>query len=92
MFGLGAGEILIILFFALIFIGPKKLPELAKNLGKGIRDFQNALKGIPTNEDDDDDEVVVEAEPKTLSNDEKIAETKPPSESESTIPPKNIKD
>ena len=42
MFGLGAGEILIILVFALIFIGPKKLPELAKNLGKSFREFQRA--------------------------------------------------
>ncbi len=42
MFGLGAGEILLILVFALIFIGPKKLPELAKNMGKAFRDFQNA--------------------------------------------------
>ena len=32
MFGLGAGEILLILLFALIFIGPKKLPEIANSL------------------------------------------------------------
>jgi TatA/E family protein of Tat protein translocase len=42
MFGLGAGELLLILFLALIFIGPKKLPELAKALGQGIREFQKA--------------------------------------------------
>ena len=42
MFGLGAGEILVIGVIALIFIGPKKLPELAKGLGRGIREFQRA--------------------------------------------------
>ena len=46
MFGLGVGEIVIILVVALIFIGPKKLPELARGLGKGLREFQNATKGI----------------------------------------------
>lgn len=46
MFGLGFGEIGIILFVALIFIGPKKLPELARGLGKGIREFQNATNGL----------------------------------------------
>ena len=42
MFGLGAGELLIIFVFALLFIGPKKLPELAKGLGKSLREFQKA--------------------------------------------------
>jgi sec-independent protein translocase protein TatA len=42
MFGMGIGEILIIAVFLLIFIGPKKLPELARGLGKGIREFQSA--------------------------------------------------
>lgn len=46
MFGLGTSEVVIILVIALIFIGPKKLPELAKNLGKGFREFQNAMRGI----------------------------------------------
>lgn len=46
MFGLGIGEIVVVLVIALIFIGPKKLPGLAKGLGKGLREFQNALGGI----------------------------------------------
>ncbi len=46
MFGLGIGEVVVILVVALIFIGPKKLPELAKGLGKGLREFQKATKGI----------------------------------------------
>jgi TatA/E family protein of Tat protein translocase len=56
MFGLGAGEILLILLFALIFIGPKKLPELARGLGKGIREFQKAKDDLldPTNNMVDD--------------------------------------
>lgn len=42
MFGLGGGEILLIVVFALLFIGPRKLPELARGLGRSLREFQNA--------------------------------------------------
>jgi len=48
MFGLGFGEILIILVLALILLGPQRLPDVAKQLGKGLRDFRKAtddLKG-----------------------------------------------
>jgi sec-independent protein translocase protein TatA len=46
VFGLGFGELVLILLIALIFIGPKKLPELAKGLGQGIKEFQKAAKGL----------------------------------------------
>ncbi|HEY6951183.1 MAG TPA: twin-arginine translocase TatA/TatE family subunit [Bacteroidota bacterium] len=47
MFGnLGGGEILLILVFILIFFGPKKIPEIAQGLGKGIREFKKATKEI----------------------------------------------
>tara|TARA_B100000686_G_C16046784_1_gene598006 strand:+ start:290 stop:472 length:183 start_codon:yes stop_codon:yes gene_type:complete len=46
MFGLGAGEILVILFIVLLLFGAKKLPELAKGLGKGIKEFKNASSSI----------------------------------------------
>jgi TatA/E family protein of Tat protein translocase len=46
MFGLGFGELIIVFIIALIFIGPKKLPELAKGLGQGLKEFQKAAKGF----------------------------------------------
>tara|TARA_Y100000590_G_scaffold108084_1_gene122915 strand:+ start:520 stop:699 length:180 start_codon:yes stop_codon:yes gene_type:complete len=46
MFGLGGGEILLILFIILLLFGAKKLPELAKGLGKGINEFKKASKDI----------------------------------------------
>ena len=42
MFGLGGGEILLIAVFALLFVGPKKLPELARGLGRSLKEFQRA--------------------------------------------------
>lgn len=44
--GLGGWEILLILMVLLIFFGAKKIPELAKGLGKGIKEFKNATKEI----------------------------------------------
>ena len=46
MFGLGTGEILIILFVILLLFGAKKLPELAKGLGKGINEFKKTTNEI----------------------------------------------
>ncbi len=42
MFGMGMSEILVILVIALIVIGPKKLPEIAKSLGKAMGEFKRA--------------------------------------------------
>ena len=44
----GGGEILLILLVILIFFGPKKIPELAASLGKGIRKFNDAKSGLET--------------------------------------------
>lgn len=46
MFGLGAGEIFVILFVILLFFGSKKIPELARGLGKGIREFKDAANNV----------------------------------------------
>jgi sec-independent protein translocase protein TatA len=53
---LGMGELLIIMFVVLILFGGKKIPEIAKNLGKGISEFKkgvNDLKKEITITDDD---------------------------------------
>ena len=42
----GGGEILVILLVILIFFGPKKIPELAASLGKGLRKFNDAKEGL----------------------------------------------
>ena len=46
MFGLGTGEILIILLIILLLFGAKKLPDLAKGLGRGISEFKKASSEI----------------------------------------------
>jgi sec-independent protein translocase protein TatB len=56
MFGLGMGELLIILAIALIFLGPKKLPDIAASLGKAIRGFRKAT-GELTNQLEVDESV-----------------------------------
>ena len=44
---LGMPELLVILGVAVLLFGGKKIPELAKGLGQGIRNFKTALKGEP---------------------------------------------
>ena len=46
MFNLGIQELAVIFIIALVFIGPKQLPELAKTLGKVFRDFKRASNEI----------------------------------------------
>lgn len=46
MFGLGMGELMMILVIALLFLGPSKLPEVAASLGKAIRSFRKATSDL----------------------------------------------
>lgn len=52
-FGIGIWEILILLLVVLLVFGPKRLPEMGRSLGKGMREFKDSISGK-----DDDDEAV----------------------------------
>lgn len=49
-FQLGLPEVILVLVVALLFLGPKRLPEAGRSLGKGIREFKDGITG---NDDDD---------------------------------------
>jgi len=66
--GLGGWEILLVILIILIFFGAKRIPELAKGLGKGIREFKDATseqqKKSETKEEIDDSETEQKKEEK----------------------------
>ena len=58
MFGLGGTEILVIALVVLLLFGGKKIPELMKGLGSGVKSFKDGMKGVTDVEDDAKEEKV----------------------------------
>jgi sec-independent protein translocase protein TatA len=52
----GPMELIVIFAIALIVLGPKRLPEVGKSLGKGMREFKDSLSGESEKKDSDEDE------------------------------------
>ena len=57
MFGIGMPELVLILVVALIVVGPKKLPDLGKALGRGIKEFRKAASELKDTLDVDADDM-----------------------------------
>ena len=53
---IGPLELVVILIIALLVLGPKRLPDAGRSIGKGIREFKNALTMSSDDEEDDDEE------------------------------------
>ena len=58
MFGIGTQEIIFIALIVLLFFGGKKIPELMKGLGKGVRSFKEGVKGVENDLDIRDENPV----------------------------------
>ena len=57
MVNVGPLELVLVLIIALIVLGPARLPEVARSVGRGMREFRSALaSGADEDEDEDDDE------------------------------------
>ena len=62
----GPLELMALLVIALLVLGPKRLPEAARSLGRGVREMKEALSGEHDDEDEDEDEEVVEDDDSVL--------------------------
>jgi sec-independent protein translocase protein TatA len=52
-FNVGPMELIMVLAIALIVLGPKKLPEVGRSLGKGMREFKDSLSNMSGSDDDE---------------------------------------
>lgn len=85
MFGLGMGEIMIILVLALVLLGPARLPDAAKSIGKAMRDFRKATDDVRSQV-----ETVMYEEPKTAASKPKLVDAPSPGASPPGVPPGGV--
>jgi sec-independent protein translocase protein TatA len=56
---IGPMELIIVLVIALIVLGPKRLPEVGKSLGRGMREFKESISGDRRHDEDDEDVAAI---------------------------------
>jgi sec-independent protein translocase protein TatA len=70
---IGAPELIIVMIIALIVLGPKRLPEVARSVGRGVREMRDALSGRDDDEEDER-ESLAERERKLDERERELAE------------------
>ena len=56
----GVWEILLLLLVLLLVFGPKRLPEMGRSMGRGMREFKDSLTGKDDDDDDDEEQAQLE--------------------------------
>jgi len=82
MFGIGTSEILIILLIALLVLGPKEIPKVARTIGRTMRDLQRAKDELRQTIDSEFEESEVKTNQEDSKNEENKQETNPKQKSE----------
>ena len=78
MFGIGTSELLIILLIALLVLGPKEIPKIARTLGRGMRELQRAkdeLRQTINTEIEEREEPIQPSKPSENKTEEQSAST-----------------
>lgn len=76
MFGIGAGEFIVILIVGLIVFGPSKLPEVGRAIGKGLREFRKAQAALSATLNEPLNEPEKKSTPEKTSEEKNSAEKK----------------
>jgi sec-independent protein translocase protein TatA len=78
--GIGLPEVIIVLVIALLFFGPKRLPDLGRSLGTGLREFKDSITGN-SKDDDEPSEIAAagadeQAKPKPEPHDDAVSSSR----------------
>jgi sec-independent protein translocase protein TatB len=90
VFGIGPSELLVILVIALLVLGPKRLPELARSLGKAMGEFRRATADIST--ELDNARIMLEEESRAAARGQRDGKKQQPADGEKTAQPTTAND